>query len=56
MNGLEKSGNCKTGAVVSAVLSALNADVALGVQLNDSHFRSLVRGVAISPYDRMNFR
>jgi hypothetical protein len=55
MNGLEKSHNYKTGVVVSTVLSASNADVALGVQLNDSHFKSLVRGAAISQYDQMNF-
>jgi hypothetical protein len=56
MNGLEKSDNYKTGAVVSTVLSASNADVSLGVQLNDSRFRSLVRDAALSSYDQMNFR
>jgi hypothetical protein len=48
-NNREKSGNCKIGAVVSAVFSASNAAAAVGDQQNASRLRSCVNGAAMSP-------
>ena len=49
VNGLSKSGSCRTGAVESACLRASKADVASGVHAKLSFLRRAVSGATSVP-------
>ena len=55
MNGLSKSGSCKTSVVDNFCFSYWNAKDAESVHINPSFFSSLVNGFAMIPKFLMNF-